>query len=106
MNFPIQGNGAEVLRLACIYCTQAGVKLCATLHDAILIEYPLERADEMIGKAQECMERGSEEVLDGFRVRTDVKRIDYPERYRDKRGEETWEAIWKVLDELDHGVAA
>ena len=37
-NFPMQANGAEMLRLACMFGVEAGIKICAPVHDAILIE--------------------------------------------------------------------
>ena len=39
-NFPMQANGAEMLRLGCIRATEDGVRVCAPVHDAILIEAP------------------------------------------------------------------
>ena len=47
-NFPMQANGAEMLRLACILAIEAGVKVIAPVHDAILIEYPLDNAADHI----------------------------------------------------------
>jgi hypothetical protein len=37
----MQGNGAEMLRIACIFLTEAGIRVCAPVHDALLIELPL-----------------------------------------------------------------
>ena len=36
-NFPMQANGAEMLRLACCLATERGIAVCAPVHDAILI---------------------------------------------------------------------
>ena len=41
LNFPMQANGAEILRLAVIRMTDASIRVCATVHDAVLIEAPL-----------------------------------------------------------------
>ena len=30
-NFPMQANGAEMLRLACCFTTEAGIKVCAPI---------------------------------------------------------------------------
>ncbi len=40
MNFPLQANGAEMLRLSCILLTARGVRVCAPVHDALLVEAP------------------------------------------------------------------
>ena len=39
-NFPMQANGAEMLRLACCLATERGVGVCAPVHDALLVEAP------------------------------------------------------------------
>jgi hypothetical protein len=40
-DFPMQANGAELLRLAMCMATEAGICVCAPVHDAILIMAPL-----------------------------------------------------------------
>ena len=40
-NFPMQANGAELLRLACCFATERGIQVCAPVHDAVLICAPL-----------------------------------------------------------------
>ena len=42
-NFPMQANGAEMLRLACCLATERGIEVCAPVHDAVLIAAPLDR---------------------------------------------------------------
>ena len=37
-NFPMQANGAEMMRIACILAVEAGIEVCAPVHDAFLIE--------------------------------------------------------------------
>jgi hypothetical protein len=36
----MQGNGAEMLRVACILGTERGVRINAPVHDALLAEAP------------------------------------------------------------------
>jgi hypothetical protein len=45
-NYPMQANGAEMLRLACCLATERGIEACAPVHDAILICAPLDRLDD------------------------------------------------------------
>ncbi|MBM48267.1 MAG: hypothetical protein CMP27_00340 [Roseibacillus sp.] len=47
-NYPMQANGAEMLRLACIAATEQGVDVCVPVHDALLIEAPLEELGQAI----------------------------------------------------------
>ncbi|MGD9922445.1 MAG: DNA polymerase [Pseudorhodoplanes sp.] len=44
-NFPMQANGAEMLRLACCTATERGVEVCAPVHDAVLICSPFGRCN-------------------------------------------------------------
>src|SRR5262249_43610300 len=44
-NFPMQANGAEMLRLACCLAAEASVEVCAPVHDAVLICAPVDRLD-------------------------------------------------------------
>jgi DNA polymerase-1 len=62
-NFPMQASGAEMLRLACCYATERGVRVCAPVHDALLIEAPLGELDAAVAAAQQAMADASEQVL-------------------------------------------
>ena len=98
-NFPIQGNGAEMLRLACCLATEREIQVCAPVHDALLIEAPLERLDDAVVKTRAAMKEASEIVLDGFGIGTDVKMVVYPDRYVDKRGKKMWDTVWQTIAE-------
>jgi hypothetical protein len=92
-NFPMQANGAEMLRMAVSVLLDEGIKVCAPIHDAVLIEAPLDELDEVISKAQVIMADVSDYILSGFRLSSDVDVIKYPERYTDERGAHLWETI-------------
>jgi len=98
-NFPMQANGAEMLRLACCLATERGVRVVAPIHDALVIEAPMELLDEAIMATQASMTEASQVVLDGFELRTDVKVIRYPDRYMDQRGVRMWETVWGLIRE-------
>ena len=98
-NFPMQANGAEILRLACCYAVEAGIKLCAPIHDALLIEAPTEQIDQAVEVTQACMRRASADVLGGFELESDAKIVRYPERYMDDRGKVMWATVIRLLDE-------
>jgi len=99
-NFPMQANGAEMLRLACCHAVERGIRVCAPVHDAILIESPLDSLDEAIGTAQQAMADASDTVLGGLRLRSDAKIIRYPDRYQDDRGVKMWSTVGGVLERL------
>jgi hypothetical protein len=96
----MQANGAEMLRLACCLATERGIKVCAPVHDAILIEAANDKIDETVAETQSVMQEASEIVLNGFVLRTDAEIIRWPERYRDKRGEKMWDTVTDILDEI------
>jgi DNA polymerase-1 len=92
-NFPMQANGAEALRLACIFATERNIRVCAPVHDALLIEAPLAELDEAVAITQAAMERASRIVLAGFTLRSEVNVVRHPDRYADSRGREMWERV-------------
>ena len=100
-NFPMQANGAEILRLACCYMIEAGIRVCAPVHDAVPIEVPIRKMEEEISKAKMLMARASREVLSGFELGMDVVVFCYPERYCDEdRGKNFWEMVISEIDQL------
>jgi hypothetical protein len=102
-NFLMQANGAEMLRLACINLTKAGIRVCAPIHDAVLIEAPLDLFAEIIRQTQQIMSDASAIVLDGFRLRSDADVFRYPERYADERGGQMWDTVMAILDDVPNG---
>jgi hypothetical protein len=98
-NFPMQANGAEMLRLACCIGTEQGIEVCAPVHDAVLICAPLERLDADVVRMQEAMFEASRIVLNGFELGTDAKIVRYPDRYMDERGSLMWDRVTKLIHE-------
>ena len=97
-NFPCQANGAEMLRLACCLATERGIRVCAPVHDALLIEGPADAMHELAGGARRAMREASEVVLDGFSLRTDEpKVVARPGRYMDERGRGMWDRVMRLL---------
>jgi hypothetical protein len=92
-NFPMQANGAEMLRIACCLATERGIEVCAPVHDAVLICAPLDRLDDDVARMQAAMAEASRAVLDGFEIRTEAKCVRFPDRYMDKRGVVMWDRV-------------
>lgn len=95
-NFPMQANGAEMMRLACCEATEKGIGVCCPVHDALLIEAPANEIEAVVEATQAVMQKASEIVLDGFPLRTEAKTIRHPERYSDKRGKAMWEIVCEL----------
>jgi hypothetical protein len=102
-NFPLQGNGAEMLRLACCLATERGIQVCAPIHDALLVEGPADQIKGVVEATQAAMREASELVLSGFPLRTDAGVVRWPDRYTDERGAAMWETVWGLIGELAPG---
>ncbi len=101
MNFPVQANAAEMLRLACCLATERGIRVCAPVHDALLIEAPLDQLDAAVAATRIAMAEASRIVLAGFEVATDVTVVRWPDRYLDERGADFWHRVVAHLDRID-----
>jgi DNA polymerase I len=97
-NFPMQANGAEMLRLACCLATERGIEVCAPVHDAVLIGAPLHHLEDDVGAMQDAMREASRVVLGGFELGTDAGLVRHPDRYMDERGAIMWERVIWLLD--------
>ena len=98
-NFPIQSNGAEMLRLACCLATESGITVCAPVHDALLIEGASDEIEDLVARTQSIMTEASLLVTPGFPLRTDSEVVRWPDRYMDPRGSKMWNAVMRTLDD-------
>jgi DNA polymerase I-like protein with 3'-5' exonuclease and polymerase domains len=96
-NFPCQGNGAEILRLACSIATERGIQVDAPVHDAVLVEGPSKSIDEIVTETHEAMAEASGYVLGGPRLRSDAMVVKWPGRYMDERGAEFWDRVMGLI---------
>ena len=101
LNHPMQSHGAEMLRLACCYLTEAGIEVCAPVHDAVLIEAAEDEIEAKVMQARALMGRASPIVLGGFEVRTDADIIRHPERYDDPRVGDMWDRVMELLEQIE-----
>jgi DNA polymerase I len=118
-NFPMQANGAEMLRLVCALATERGIEVCAPVHDAVLICAPLDRLDDAIAHMRALMAEASRVVLGGFELRTDCPDetdergkpvafphiIRHPRRYMDERGAVMWDRVIRLIETAAERVA-
>lgn len=100
-NFPLQANGAEMLRLACCLATERGIQVCAPIHDALLVEGPAGDIEAVVKATQAAMREASELVLPDFPLRSDARVFHWPDRYADDRGRDMWELVWRIMGELE-----
>jgi hypothetical protein len=101
-NFPMQANGAEMMRLACCLATENGVELVAPVHDGFLIHAPVDQIDEMVSRMCAAMAKASKIILRGFELRVGTDVFRYPERFVDEdRAEPLWSTTMRLLEECD-----
>jgi DNA polymerase I len=109
MNFPMQATGADMMRIACIALVEKGIKVCAILHDAFLIEASLAEIGAVTALAEGIMQETGYRML-GFPVGTEAKVIPYPYGYMDDvdRTKDDKEAkaarMWDDINELMQAV--
>jgi DNA polymerase I len=96
-NFPMQANAAEILRLAICLGVENGIRICAPVHDAVLIESPIDELDSDIARMRGFMAEASRVVLNGFELRTEYVAVRYPDRYMDPRGRQFWNTVMSLL---------
>jgi hypothetical protein len=101
-NWLVQSTGADILRIACILAKRHRVKPIAPVHDAVLIEAPIERIEADVTLMREIMRRASRVVLNAsangpHELRTDFKIVRHPERFSDPRGAEIWTQVLDLL---------
>ena len=101
MNFPMQSNGAEMMRLAACLATERGIEVCAPVHDAFLICAPLERIEADVAGMRAAMDEAARAVLDGFPIATEAKIVRYPDRYMDNRGAVMWRRVMRLLAQFE-----
>jgi DNA polymerase I len=99
-NWPVQATAGEMFRLACCLIVERDVKLCAMVHDQVLIEAPVDEIEEAVAITREAMREASLAVLKGrLEIGTDYK-IFY-DRYSDDRGKSMWETVTRLLETVD-----
>jgi hypothetical protein len=99
-NFPMQGAGAEMLRLATVRLCEAGIVPCMLVHDGILFE---ETDPERIAHAHEIMRVAGRDVCAGFEIGVDVdQRLVGGACYVDKRpvAQMMWRTIMDTLEAI------
>jgi DNA polymerase-1 len=110
LNFPMQANGGELMRLVIVLAGMGGLRLIGCAHDSFLIEDTIDRIEDSVAKLQAIMRQASRDLLDGFELRADCKPTDivrYPDRFMDKREREDgmrhWNRMMALIEEEEDG---
>ena len=100
-NYKVQGCGAEIMRLAHCFLYEAGITVNVPVHDAFLIESAADDLEDVAQEARRQMERASEIVLQGYRIRTEARLLRHPDRLIEDRGQAMWHRVITILNRLD-----
>jgi DNA polymerase I-like protein with 3'-5' exonuclease and polymerase domains len=108
-NFPIQTAGGEILRQACCMVVEAGIKLCAPIHDAILVECPVGEVEEVTRRVRQLMIEAARLVLNDGRplqvsdlvcdIRVDATVYAHPAHVNEGRDSAVWGLITRMREE-------
>jgi hypothetical protein len=100
-NFPIQSTASEVLHVACILAERRGIRIIATVHDALMAEADLDHIDEADAALSRVMRDASSLVLRGYELPTDKQIIHPGEHFHDDKGVEMWSTVERLLAKLE-----
>jgi hypothetical protein len=75
MNFPAQGSGADMMRIAAIAAIEAGIRICCPIHDAFWIMAPTDELDMAIKRMREIMIQASIAVTGGLPIEVSVEHV-------------------------------
>ena len=99
-NFPMQAGCSAILHRAVVLAERRGIRVVASVHDALLVEAPANQIKEVAQATVKVWQDASELVM-GHRLRSDVKIVMPGERYRDKRGVELWDRVMDILVRIE-----
>jgi hypothetical protein len=100
-NFPIQSTGAEILHVACILAEQRGIRLVASVHDALMAEAECDQEEDVSAALDRVMRDAAVVVLRGYELPTDRQIVRAGERFFDERGQEMWRTITRLVAGLE-----
>ena len=73
LNFPIQGEGAVILRTAVQLCQSKGLRVIATVHDSIVCDIPAGKARYCADLLKTCMIEAFETVMSRFGITAPIR---------------------------------
>ena len=106
-NWPIQSDGAAILHAASILAQRRGIRIVAPIHDAFLAEGPAADIADISVALDRVMRDASSLVLRGYELPTsdDGGPIMPGQRYHDERGENMWNTINRLIENLERKTA-
>ncbi len=94
-NFPIQGGGADIMRVMTIALDRQHVETLAIVHDGWLLTCRRGEQEHLRSAVEQARAFACEKVLGGYQLKIDW--TEYGERFEDEEGRSAWEFIQSVL---------
>jgi hypothetical protein len=106
LNYMQQAGGADMMRVAAIAAREAGITLCAPVHDAFWVTAPLSELDDTIATMANIMMRAGEAVC-GIKIPVEVSAcVRWPQCLGDVRPPDAkGQALWAEIRDLVRGDA-
>jgi hypothetical protein len=101
-----QANASDILHAAVVLAGERGVRIVGTLHDAIMIEAPLEDIEHAVHVTAQAMQEASALLLfskdrtTAYPLKVDATIVRYPEHYVEGKSQEYWQRLRAMLLEL------
>jgi hypothetical protein len=107
LNFPMQGNEAELLRL--VFARAGDLPIIGCAHDSFILEDRADQIEQTVWQMQEIMQAASRDLFGGFELRADCEPDEdityYPDRFIDKREREDgmrhWNWLMRLIEEAE-----
>ena len=96
-NWMMQTTGAEILRWASCCGIENDIKICALIHDAILIESPIDKIEDDVKAMQTIMKQSALDIID-FEIFIDTDIIKYPNHYINEESGVMYKKICKLVN--------
>jgi hypothetical protein len=108
LNFPMQANGAELMRL--VFARASDLPIIGCAHDSFIVEDAGDRIEQTVHEMQEVMRAASRDLFGGFELRADCNPVHdivhYPDRFIDKREREDgmrhWNWLMRLIEEAEN----
>jgi DNA polymerase-1 len=98
LNFPAQGNCAEIMRLAACFATERGICVGASVHDAFWYTAPEDCWEAVDASMKECMDKACEAVLgEGYVLKNEPTVIHYPDHFVHEDAAVMWNTLEAAL---------
>jgi hypothetical protein len=98
----MQAHAAHILQVSMIKLWDAGIQVCAPVHDSVLIYCPEDEIEDQVKLATDLMEESSRIVLDGKKVDVENTIVRYPDRLGDESegAVQMWNKILELCPEI------